>query len=118
MIIHEPTVDLSAVVDFDTDGALQETADAAARHSRRALPAQLGRSPLGGAAVAGGLLPGARAVAATSKGDVAILNFALTLEYLESRVLRVGAQARRSDRRARALRAGSCTSTRWRTSPR
>jgi hypothetical protein len=38
---------------------------------------------VGGAAVAGGLVPGS-AFAATSEGDVAILNFALTLEYLES----------------------------------
>jgi hypothetical protein len=71
----KPRVDLSGVLAYDTDGALQETADGAQRHSRRAV---------GGAAVAGGLRPGASALAATPKGDVAILNFALTLEYLES----------------------------------
>ena len=35
MFTTQATVDLSAVVDFDADGALQETADEAQRHSRR-----------------------------------------------------------------------------------
>jgi Ferritin-like domain len=82
MLTRESKVDLSAVVEFDTDGALQETADAARRHSRRSFLRTSGLA-LGGAAVAGGLVPGT-ALAATPKGDVAILNFALTLEYLES----------------------------------
>lgn len=82
---HKPRVDLSAVLDFDADGALQETAAEAQRHSRRAF---LRRSGVvaGGAVAAAGVVPGltSGAMAATPKGDVAIANFALTLEYLES----------------------------------
>jgi rubrerythrin len=82
---QKPRVDLGAVLDFDADGALQETAAEAQRHSRRAFMRR-GGIAAGGAIAASTMLPGltAGAMAATPKGDVAIANFALTLEYLET----------------------------------
>ncbi len=50
--------DLSALLPFDTDGALEETAADAARHSRRSFVRTSGLA-IAGAAVAGGLVPGA-----------------------------------------------------------
>jgi hypothetical protein len=80
-----PRVELDGIIGFDADGALQETAAEARRHSRRAF-LRRGGIAAGGAVAAGAVLPGltAGAMAATPKGDVAIANFALTLEYLES----------------------------------
>jgi rubrerythrin len=77
------------LVDVDTDGAIQETAERAGVNRGDLLK----RAALGGGALIGtasllGAIPGA--AFASSKGsvrassDVDILNFALTLEYLEA----------------------------------
>jgi hypothetical protein len=69
---------------IDADGAIEEAAGEAMTRSdavRRAVT--FGGAFLGGGALLGLLVPGAKA-ASLSKGDVAILNYALTLEYLEA----------------------------------
>jgi Ferritin-like domain len=64
---------------LDRDGAIRETLEAVS--SRGSF---LGKALLGGATLLGALAAPARASAASSPSDTAILNFALTLEYLQA----------------------------------
>ncbi len=73
------------VLAFDRDGALEETAEAAgvSRGDMLRMAAIGGGALLGSAAFLGTLAGPAGAVSTATTGDVAILNYALTLEYLE-----------------------------------
>jgi Ferritin-like domain len=76
---------IEKLLEFDRDGALAEAAGRLAEPggtTRGTLFRRTGALLAGGAAAA--LLPAGIASAATPKGDIAILNYALTLEYLEA----------------------------------
>jgi rubrerythrin len=70
------------LAELDRDGAIAEAASRVDGHTRAAFMGKVA-ALVGGTAAAGSLALPALASAA-SKGDVAILNYALTLEYLEA----------------------------------
>ena len=67
--------------ELDRDGALREAVDRVSGETRGAF---LGRAVVGSAALLGALAAPASARGATAASDVAILNYALTLEYLQA----------------------------------
>jgi Ferritin-like domain len=67
--------------ELDRDGAIAEAVERVAGDTRAGL---LGKAAVGGAALLGALAAAGRGEAATAPSDVGILNYALTLEYLQA----------------------------------
>jgi hypothetical protein len=74
-------VDELTLDELDQDGAIRETLEKVGGASRAGF---LRTATVGGAALLGTLAAAPAAAAATSRNDVAILNYALTLEYLQA----------------------------------